>query len=698
MTSHWLDHLALVSAGLLVAAVAAVPARIALRRDPSACYRLALWLLLGGLALLPVQFVVQGVAHELARPVRTRLSPWLDGTQPAAARIVAELPLVRLEGLAAAADLPAPPAASNDTDSRFTATLSVAAAWLRGSGGLSLWLLGAAIVAGRSLLGLVGTARLVRRARPVEDPRLAALWTSVAAGSRVGARTRLLQTQDVTSPACFGGLRPALLLPQAPGPATAHDALAWAMRHELVHLERGDWAVAALQSAVTALLWFHPAAWWFSFEIRRLRELSCDQVVVEGFGHRRSYALALLEYAAFQSGNSTAIDAGPHSAGARCALLHWSRSLSQIERRIEMLTTESVPVSRPRRTLGRLLALSAFVVPALGQVGAAATLFPRNGADASQEAAVAPRPAAVATPQPTAVAAPACDGDGSCCDDKAKVKVKARSKAAGKKEIAHAEKDSARAAVATLRAQLDESRARADQVRADGRDRAVALRAKLKAAEDAEDEDACAAIEATLERCEAECERAGEECEARCEALDDAVAAALDGIGYAVPDPDDRDLQHQVAEALRQFAAAQRQLAAVNQDDLRRLLAEQQETIARSQEDVRKALESVGRSRVLDDETREKTTRVERARRTKLRPPIPAPAEPELAPEPPDWPVAPEPANLPHRAPPHRLDERAILQRIEALEAEIAELRAALQESRARATPPPAARTRRTTR
>src|SRR6185436_14489781 len=107
-----------------------------------------------------------------------------------------------------------------------------------------------------------------------------------------------------------------------------NEALAWALRHELVHLERGDALMATLQSLVLALLWFHPAAWWFSAEITRLRELSCDQVVVRGSGRRRSYALALLEYAAAHDAQSsldpnspfTAIDAGPHSAGVRCAL------------------------------------------------------------------------------------------------------------------------------------------------------------------------------------------------------------------------------------------------------------------------------------------------------------------------------------------------------------------------------------------
>jgi len=115
---------------------------------------------------------------------------------------------------------------------------------------------------------------------------------------------------------------PATCHPIRASAAIAPGVLEWALRHELVHLERGDAWAALFQSAVTALLWFHPAAWWLSSEIGRLRELSCDRQVVEGSGRRKSYALALLEYAACASKHFPAIDADPHSAGVRHALLH----------------------------------------------------------------------------------------------------------------------------------------------------------------------------------------------------------------------------------------------------------------------------------------------------------------------------------------------------------------------------------------
>jgi beta-lactamase regulating signal transducer with metallopeptidase domain len=526
MTPSWLDHLALVSAGLALAALAALPARRLLRRDPSACYRLFLALLLGALALLPLQWLLQGTARDLAAPAREELERWLepplDGTilvrapearergadsetaaswrasasgDSAASGTPAATPAAPAERLAIVGETNAgvgPPAIG-----RLQRAARSLAAKLRGPLGLALWWLGVALVAARRAIVLLPARRLIRKARAVEDAAVLTLWRRVAGSSKVAGRVRLLSSTQVSSPACAGWLRPVLLLPAGRGPLD-EGALAWALRHELVHLERRDSLVAGMQELVTALLWFHPAAWWLSAEIGRLRELSCDQEVVRASGRRRSYALALLEYAAARNGPIEATDAGPHSAGVSCALLHWSRSPSQIQRRIEMLTMEWGGPSRARRLLGRTLALCVFVVPALAQVGAAAAFFPGEE----------PTPAAASA---VPVAADAC-GD----EDEA-----ARCKKARKDEKA----------IRALHEGLAKARQGAQAASQKTRARAAELRAKLAAAEGAGDEEACAALAAALERCEAECAAAAEACEADGPALEEALArlGKLDG-------------------------------------------------------------------------------------------------------------------------------------------------------------------------
>jgi len=447
------DHALLVCVGLLVAAALAVPARALLRRDPVTCYRLLFALLIGAVAVVPLQWLVAGRAAPLATPLRDWLRERSQGDaltdpdrDPPLPRDVHEsrashegIYLVDAEPApracdgspAAAADGAIPAWGANDATSdptappeaflagglrlrderplgRFVDALRDHRAELAG-GAAILWLAGFAGVAGRRFLRVARTRRLIARSRDVADPDVVALWRRVVRGSRGADRVRLVESSEVASPACAGLVRRVVIVPagaRAPArgeaPAIAPGVLEWALRHELVHLERGDAWAALFQSAVTALLWFHPAAWWLSSEIGRLRELSCDRQVVEGSGRRRSYALALLEYAACASKHFPAVDADPHSAGVRHALLHWSRSPSQIRRRIEMLTVDPASLPRARRWLGALVAGCAFAVPALAQVAGAATLLPPRPVQEATPVAAPPLP----TPPPARVELP----------------------------------------------------------------------------------------------------------------------------------------------------------------------------------------------------------------------------------------------------------------------------------------------------
>jgi TonB family protein len=50
--------------------------------------------------------------------------------------------------------------------------------------------------------------------------------------------------------------------------------------HELAHVLRHDYLVSVAQSVVEALLFYHPAVWWVSRQIRRERECCCDDLAV----------------------------------------------------------------------------------------------------------------------------------------------------------------------------------------------------------------------------------------------------------------------------------------------------------------------------------------------------------------------------------------------------------------------------------
>jgi hypothetical protein len=65
------------------------------------------------------------------------------------------------------------------------------------------------------------------------------------------------------------------------------------LAHELAHIRRHDYVVNLIQTAFETLLFYHPAVWWLSREIRRERENCCDDLAVGACGDRVAYARTL---------------------------------------------------------------------------------------------------------------------------------------------------------------------------------------------------------------------------------------------------------------------------------------------------------------------------------------------------------------------------------------------------------------------
>src|SRR5262249_15981933 len=66
-------------------------------------------------------------------------------------------------------------------------------------------------------------------------------------------------------------------------------------------IRRHDYIINVAQTVAETLMFFHPAVWWISGLIRREREHSCDDVVVQVCGNPVEYAAALTELEAWRS-------------------------------------------------------------------------------------------------------------------------------------------------------------------------------------------------------------------------------------------------------------------------------------------------------------------------------------------------------------------------------------------------------------
>jgi hypothetical protein len=67
------------------------------------------------------------------------------------------------------------------------------------------------------------------------------------------------------------------------------------LAHEVAHICRHDYLVNVLQSVVEAVLFYHPAIWWVSKQIRKERELCCDDLAVAASGDALTYVRALAD-------------------------------------------------------------------------------------------------------------------------------------------------------------------------------------------------------------------------------------------------------------------------------------------------------------------------------------------------------------------------------------------------------------------
>jgi beta-lactamase regulating signal transducer with metallopeptidase domain len=158
---------------------------------------------------------------------------------------------------------------------------------------LGVWLVGVALLTVWHLGGWMRVRRLTRRAtRPVEERwELAVVRLRRRLG--IGHAVSLLESAAVPVPAVVGWLRPVILVPASALAGLTPDQLEAILAHELAHVRRHDYLVNLLQSVVETLLFYHPAVWWVSRQVRQERESCCDDLAVAVCGDRLGYARAL---------------------------------------------------------------------------------------------------------------------------------------------------------------------------------------------------------------------------------------------------------------------------------------------------------------------------------------------------------------------------------------------------------------------
>jgi beta-lactamase regulating signal transducer with metallopeptidase domain/Leucine-rich repeat (LRR) protein len=154
----------------------------------------------------------------------------------------------------------------------------------------------------RLAVGLWGGWQLRRRSIPVTDAALLQALQRQAASLGMKFVPMLAYCERVAVPTVIGILKPTILLPLALTSGLAPEQVEAVLAHELAHLRRYDHLVNLLQRVIESLLFFHPAVWWLSHQIRVEREHCCDDLVVARGAVPLDYAKSLLRVAELSRG------------------------------------------------------------------------------------------------------------------------------------------------------------------------------------------------------------------------------------------------------------------------------------------------------------------------------------------------------------------------------------------------------------
>jgi len=160
---------------------------------------------------------------------------------------------------------------------------------------IGVWLVG---VLARVLLmgaGMLGTRRLERLARPMDDERVRGRARQAAESLGVRRSIRLLAVSHDAMPVTWGVRTPRVVLPEV-ARAWSDERLDAVLTHELSHVVRNDALSHLVARVATAVWWWHPLVWVAARSAQLDRERACDDLVLTTGTRASDYAADLVTF------------------------------------------------------------------------------------------------------------------------------------------------------------------------------------------------------------------------------------------------------------------------------------------------------------------------------------------------------------------------------------------------------------------
>ncbi len=158
---------------------------------------------------------------------------------------------------------------------------------------LVTWFAGVILFLARFNVGLLLAERMKSVATQAAPAELQRVFQHLKHRLGIARPVRMAISALIQVPTVIGWLKPVVLIPMGCLTGLSPVQIEAIFAHELAHIRRHDYLVSVAQSLVEAVLFYHPAVWWVSKQVRREREHCCDDLAVRISGDALGYAWAL---------------------------------------------------------------------------------------------------------------------------------------------------------------------------------------------------------------------------------------------------------------------------------------------------------------------------------------------------------------------------------------------------------------------
>jgi len=181
-----------------------------------------------------------------------------------------------------------------------------APSWLVVAGTLLVIVWGMGVMVNLALLGrgLVLVARLRRRCKRADDPRLQRIVRQAARVLGLRHAPAVVVSPCAPTPMALGLFRPAIVLPKGLEQEAADGPLEALLVHELAHVTRGDHWTGLAQRLAAVLYWWNPLVHRINDHLAQAREEICDNYVLRTQANGYCFAEMLFAMAARIAGQT----------------------------------------------------------------------------------------------------------------------------------------------------------------------------------------------------------------------------------------------------------------------------------------------------------------------------------------------------------------------------------------------------------